>query len=639
MELAISDHFLEMAFDIHFKFDNTISSLTLSPSTEVQNVKVMIKENFEPDLRDYSADRLILVRVFPDKDFLLGVDDDYDFSALIKVIRSKLNVETTRMETENFPEKGFFTRIDSVAGKVMKSAYTINEYHLNRESDPDCVDFIVVTPKKRKRSESPTSEILTFNRDLYQKTILAKMSETLPSPSVAARTEALNALNAEKFIFDGRLGGFGLPATWYCKLFSEFKERVDKTPDVTLEQAQVAEDLVLDMKGFSKSERDRKAEFKYVLRKIIRKLRSGLELEDFKVNKIEDECAMAIVSNYGDVFDALLLLVEVKNELGTTNCEGTIQSEVCVAKFWCQPEVDKVVSKCCCPTIIVQLIGPFLRICGSVVIEGLHVEPLLEFTPLFSVNKSQEHVLRIAHIFECLTCLIEELDRWYSNVLSLTSVSSELQRFYPYVREVDVGDEKLTEPTFDCRPFEFQNMMKAKLVNARGQVIDTVVVKISSWYGYRVHEFAAERDFAPKIYYHSETDIPGYHFTVMQYIEGETLFDLRHQVVDETLLFDLKNLIDGKAFDDLRANLVEMHNANFVFGDLRDANVIFCNEKLYLIDFDWAGDAGIVSYPFNVETTKINRPKRVKGMEQITSEDDLWMFEKLKVDFYTKFKA
>jgi len=63
------------------------------------------------------------------------------------------------------------------------------------------------------------------------------------------------------------------------------------------------------------------------------------------------------------------------------------------------------------------------------------------------------------------------------------------------------------------------------------------------------------------------------------------------------------------------------HKRDFVHGDLRDANIICKNDSVMLIDFDWGGKEGEVSYP----TSNLNAELlqgRVSGDLRVTKEDD-----------------
>lgn len=63
------------------------------------------------------------------------------------------------------------------------------------------------------------------------------------------------------------------------------------------------------------------------------------------------------------------------------------------------------------------------------------------------------------------------------------------------------------------------------------------------------------------------------------------------------------------------------HSAGLVHGDLRDANILCKEGSVMLIDFDWGGADGEVSYP----TGNLNEELlegRVSNDLRITKEDD-----------------
>ena len=72
-----------------------------------------------------------------------------------------------------------------------------------------------------------------------------------------------------------------------------------------------------------------------------------------------------------------------------------------------------------------------------------------------------------------------------------------------------------------------------------------------------------------------------------------------------------------------------LHEASFVFGDLRSANILIDADGLpYLIDFDWCGKAGEVFYPPNITQGLISWAEGVKGEEAIEAKHDDEMLEK-----------
>ena len=45
-----------------------------------------------------------------------------------------------------------------------------------------------------------------------------------------------------------------------------------------------------------------------------------------------------------------------------------------------------------------------------------------------------------------------------------------------------------------------------------------------------------------------------------------------------------------------------MHKARYVHGDLRPQNLLLVNERVYIVDFDWADTEGIATYPPELST-------------------------------------
>ena len=113
-------------------------------------------------------------------------------------------------------------------------------------------------------------------------------------------------------------------------------------------------------------------------------------------------------------------------------------------------------------------------------------------------------------------------------------------------------------------------------------------------YGKDVHAHLAAQHMAPQLYGTSDLeDLAS--VVVMELLEGgwTTLFDYRHRNgVPEgprrLLLKRLEDILDC------------LHARGMVHGDFRMANIMLKpgeEEKAVLIDFDWAGEAGKVSYP------------------------------------------
>ena len=64
-----------------------------------------------------------------------------------------------------------------------------------------------------------------------------------------------------------------------------------------------------------------------------------------------------------------------------------------------------------------------------------------------------------------------------------------------------------------------------------------------------------------------------------------------------------------------------MQTNDYVHGDLRPQNIIVAENKVYIIDFDWAGKDGEATYPPTLNTAS-NWAPGVMPNCQITKEHD-----------------
>ena len=165
-------------------------------------------------------------------------------------------------------------------------------------------------------------------------------------------------------------------------------------------------------------------------------------------------------------------------------------------------------------------------------------------------------------------------------------------------------------------------MYRAKTV---GDNPKDIVVKFVTSYGVDTHWEMALASLAPKLLYYGQIDVEwgvlsygDLHMVVMEHVDGLTLN---------------KALELGKVPQNFQSNLCKvfqhLHDAGYVYGDLRQPNVMITREgKVQLIDFDWAGRDGKVKYPIAI-LTSIDWPAGVQGLTFIHKEHDNAMLDTL----------
>ncbi|KAF8872180.1 hypothetical protein CPB84DRAFT_1799876 [Gymnopilus junonius] len=142
-----------------------------------------------------------------------------------------------------------------------------------------------------------------------------------------------------------------------------------------------------------------------------------------------------------------------------------------------------------------------------------------------------------------------------------------------------------------------------------------ICIKFVRRYSEAVHQKCAEMGIAPKL--RGFQDIgAGWKMVVMD-------------TLDEEYQAFKKGSLPVGAEKYLKERLVELHQANFVHGDVRDVNIMVRKDgKLgfMLVDFDWSGVIGEVRYPMNVNKS-LWRPDDVSDGLLIKAKHDIAMFE------------
>jgi serine/threonine protein kinase len=143
-----------------------------------------------------------------------------------------------------------------------------------------------------------------------------------------------------------------------------------------------------------------------------------------------------------------------------------------------------------------------------------------------------------------------------------------------------------------------------------------VVVKFVRRYSPEAHHLLADSSLAPRLLHHELIPNTGIHFVVMEHIKAKE--------VGEDYLKVRENM------ESLRKALEKLHEEGFVFGDLREPNILIAEGSgdLKLVDFDWCGKAGEVRYPVNINK-EIEWPGAVVGGEKIELEHDRAWFKAL----------
>lgn len=293
-------------------------------------------------------------------------------------------------------------------------------------------------------------------------------------------------------------------------------------------------------------------------------------------------------------------------------------------------QFEPIFDKCCCPCFLLAGGGPYLAILGVVFTEKFVVQRLTDMQWVGEATTHEDRrIYHLARVFESLRLAVATLDEYYDQIARDQNIppfvpNKPHPRIFPYpVRFIEHGagaEHKWTD-------FEYIDISRMGPTNVTFIARDKssnrkLVIKFVGRYGVSAHELLAGEGIAPQLLYCGSLDgkndvrdsanpalesavVGGLYLgpirmVVMEHIEGDTMDKVSH--------------LPKNAHAQVEKAIEKLHDAQLVFGDLRQPNIMISGSTVFLIDFDWAGKVNEVRYPRNL-SRNVNWPKAAEDLE------------------------
>ena len=291
--------------------------------------------------------------------------------------------------------------------------------------------------------------------------------------------------------------------------------------------------------------------------------------------------------------ECFLLNWEFKNELNGISSEPNRQN---VGNYI---QLTKG-SNQCSPMLLVTVVGPhYFQVFGAVWYkEFVCVDPLCDPVSLLFVRRDPRYgICKVAQVLAALHATVDDLKQYYSSQASLCQKGPYFgQQLYTYGKKIGNRDW----------------LYEAKCKTDKREII----VKFSrSSYGIEIHRLLAEQQWAPKVISH-QTLPGGWDVVVMEKVNGSPI----------------SRCLTPNSLDSLVEATTFMHEKDFVHGDLRPQNILVVEDRVCVVDFDWAGELGTARYPPDLykATFRTDWDNTVNCTGLIQKEHDLYQVERLR---------
>lgn len=306
--------------------------------------------------------------------------------------------------------------------------------------------------------------------------------------------------------------------------------------------------------------------------------------------------------------------IEYKNEKGEGG--GTPYFEN-LAYFIKSTKQGDGLGRHCCPFLLIEICGCEMAVFGAVWACGKPcAQPLTPALPFLSAPISEEINLLQARLCMALRHAVTELGTFYASAGALPE--SDPQAEFPYPRIVKLAGVPTKLEYREC--LGDSELRKMVYLATMEGVKELVVVKFTSSYSKDAHEVLAAKGLAPNLY--CVEDVAGVKMVVMEYLSDTRAWN---DAADRT-----NDMVASQLDEVLRL----LEKENLVHGDLRKPNILVkdtdAGPKVFIVDFDWAGQADVATYPkYKALNPNVTWPDGAGPGAPITTEHDRYMVDVL----------
>jgi len=314
-----------------------------------------------------------------------------------------------------------------------------------------------------------------------------------------------------------------------------------------------------------------------------------------------------------------ILIVEVKNEMGIGSSDPNMQGfgyylQMLKSKFYSKWRDCTVM-----PVLLLSITGPFISFFFLANCDAAIMDPATFLCCLFLPHDIPQMTM-LARAFRAMKECINALEISCRDALDVITNDASIEQLkFPYFKSFLMQGEKV-----ELEYIEQLGLMRVFLAQIILSGKNTkVIVKFANSYCIEAHRICYDcMEGAPKLYFHGQLN-GGWTVVVMEY------------------LGDMKSsfALTSAQYSVLEKIITTLHSEGYVHGDFRRCNILVGSvdnqviassssaaaaaDRVCVIDFDWSGREGDVTYPGFMNHIDVNWPEGASDNKFIYKAHDL----------------
>lgn len=373
-----------------------------------------------------------------------------------------------------------------------------------------------------------------------------------------------------------------LPLELASKVSKDVKDIFDNLDhaEITKQHRETSHNIILEMQKPFLKEETRNHEFLSIIQPLLDIQETTDTPSVFKIRKNSGPDGFKTTSSVNN--PAVICIFEGKLEIG--HC-GDPTLQACFDYSKCCGKMAETDIDGHYPCLLLTLAGCQMTVSLAIVSKTVVVYPIIDAF-LFQGN---DRVIKGAKILSCIEKSLNRINQYYQTKEWLQQSLFSI----PFINSTIVNGTSTSFQYKKC--IKIQPQESYVYLAESNETLQKFIVKFTRRYCEQAHQLLTDHNYAP-ILHNIQQFGTEWKMIVMNYIPNPLNYF--------RLYSKIENTVKRNFHQQLQEIIQILHSNGFLHGDLRRPNILLTIDpepRIFVIDFDWCGPIGTVTYPENID--------------------------------------